>query len=484
MKKKLTLTESEFKKLLVNIVNEALTPSQYRPYMKKFNRERYSDIFKFLGDKYEHDRNYYRIYVPLEEVKQSGPISETETKVTKFLEVNGYKVLDYVKGISKYGDSKNTVSIGKVLTKLKAEYLMKEFVSDEARKSLSSDISNLMVVISRHPYDIAGSDTDRNWTNCMTMSQGNVTSERVNKLLQELSDLKTKMVAAELSADISIAKDIKYKMELIKDKIKERKEEGENVKYIINDVKEGSLVSYLINRNDKNITNPIAVLNIKPYTNEYDDDEFILISDNNMYGSGRLEFKSTVDKILKNINGDKFGFFCLKDSLYADSQPEKVNILSKEQSDFLNSSKKIIKDRAMYEINLNMDDRFERALYDSMLRFQNTLNNTLMPEGTKSFHKKKIASIIEDNKDDIIKSSIDNNLNLIDELSDNELDLSGAYKDYLMYLGEKSKNNLEKFVDYFFKSSDLFNDIIFNIQDSMDTEMGDTMYGYINLNDI
>jgi len=482
MKKKLTLTESEFKKLLVNIVSEALTPSQYRPYMKKFNRERYSDIFKFLGDKYEHDRNYYRIYVPLEEVKQSGPISETETEVTKILEVNGYKVLDYVKGISKYGDSKNTVSIGKVLTKLKAEDLMKEFVSDEARKSLSSNISNLMVVISRHPYDIAGSDTDRNWTNCMTMSQGNVTSERVNKLLQELSDLKTKMVAAELSADISIAKDIKYEMELIKDKIKERKEEGENVKYIINDVKEGSLVSYLINRNDKNITNPIAVLNIKPYTNEDDDDDFILISDNNMYGNGRYEFKSTVDKILKHINGDKFGFFCLKDSLYADSQPEKINILSKEQSDFLNSSKKIIKDRVMYEINLTMDDSFKRALSDSMLRFHDTLNNTLMSEVTKSFHKKKIASIIEDNKDDIIKSSMDNNLSLIDELSDNELDLSVAYKDYLNYSGEKY--NLEKFVDYFFEGSDLFNDVIFNILDSMDTEMGDTMYGYINLNDI
>ena len=114
MKKKLTLTESEFKKLLVNIVSEALTPSQYRPYMKKFNRERYSDIFKSLGDKYEHDRNYHRIYIPLDETIKSGPVSETEIEVTEFLEKNGYKVLDYIKGISKYGDSKNTTSIGKI----------------------------------------------------------------------------------------------------------------------------------------------------------------------------------------------------------------------------------------------------------------------------------------------------------------------------------------------------------------------------------
>ena len=484
MKKKLTLTESEFKKLLVNIVSEALTPSQYRPYMKKFNRERYSDIFKSLGDKYEHDRNYYRIYVPLEEVKQSGPISETETEVTKFLEVNGYKVLDYVKGISKYGDSKNTTSIGKILTRLKAEDLMRDFVSDEARKSLSSDLSKLMVAISRHPYDIAGSDTDRNWTNCMTMSQGNITSERVDKLLQELSDLKTKMVAAESSGDNSLIISTQYKIERVKEEINDRKEEGENVKYIINDVKEGSLVSYLINRDDKNITNPISVLNIKPYTNEYDDDDFILMSDNNMYGNGRYEFKSTVDKILKHINGDKFGFFCLKEGLYADSQPDKVNILSKEQEDFLDEAKKLIFIKLKSELVNDTDDRFNRALVAVMRTVDDRLNNqsdSKIQSDTKIIyvHKNKINELIKKNKIKIIESI---SSNVTNGFLDSKEDLVEVYHDYVRYEG--GKHDLSDFVDYFFTSSDLYNDFIFGIEDNLEIAMGNLAYDYFRKNNI
>lgn len=482
MKKKLTLTESEFKKLLVNIVSEALTPSQYRPYMKKFNRERYSDIFKSLGDKYEHDRNYYRIYLPLDESIKSGPVSETEIEVTEFLEKNGYKVLDYVKGISKYGDSKNTTSIGKVLTRLKAEDLMRDFVSDEARKSLSTDLSKLMVVISRHPYDIAGSDTDRNWTNCMTMSQGNVTSERVDKLLQELSDLKTKMVAAEASGDNALITSTQYKIERVKDEINDRKEEGENVKYIINDVKEGSLVSYLINRDDKNITNPIAVLNIKPYTNEYDDDDFILISDNNMYGNGRYEFKSTVDKFLKHINGDKFGFFCLKEGLYADSQPDKVNILSKEQEDFLNEAKKLIFIKLKSELVNDTDNRFNRALVNIMRQVDDTLNNWSDTNKMSSVHRNKIIEIIKKNKNKISESIASMVTDDTNEFLESEKDLVEVYHDYVRYEG--GKHDLSDFVDYFFTSSDLYNDFIFGILDNLEIAMWSLVHDYYRKNNI
>ena len=370
------------------------------------------------------------------------------------------------------------------LTRLKAEDLMRDFVSDEARKSLSTDLSKLMVVISRHPYDIAGSDTDRNWTNCMTMSQGNITSERVDKLLQELSDLKTKMVAAEASGDNSLIISTQYKIERVKDEINDRKEEGENVKYIINDVKEGSLVSYLINRDDKNITNPIAVLNIKPYTNEYDDDDFILISDNNMYGNGRYEFKSTVDKILKHINGDKFGFFCLKEGLYADSQPDKVNILSKEQEDFLNESKKLIFIKLKSELINDTDDRFNRALVAAMRMVDDRLNNpsdSKIQTDTKIIyvHKNKINELIKKNKIKIIESISSNATN---GFLDSKEDLVEVYHDYVRYEG--GKLDLSEFVDYFFTSSDLYNDFIFGIQDDFEIAMGNLAYDYYRKNNI
>jgi len=344
---KLRLTESELKKVIIKMVNEALKPSQFRKYAKEFNRERYSDIFKTLGDKYGHDRNYYRIYIPLQSSSQEGPVSETQKEVTKFLEDNGYKVLDYVKGTAKYGDSKNVTTIGKALSRLKSDALMKKFVSDESRKSLTSDASNLMVVISRHPYDIAGSDTDRNWTNCMTM--GHSDSLRIKELENSLREAKMKYETYKAEAEsgpkevasafffperevIPYEKQEKirqlYKKIIeIEKEINDRKEEGQNVNYLLNDVKEGSLISYLIKNNDKNIQNPLSVLNIKPYENEEDYDDIILISDNKMYGQGRPEFKSTVDLILNQINGDiKGSYYCLNEKIYSDSQDKRIKI--------------------------------------------------------------------------------------------------------------------------------------------------------------
>lgn len=327
------------------LLQEALKPSQFRKYVKAFNRERYTNIFKSLGDKYEHDRSYYRIYIPLGKEEKSGPVSVVEKEVVDFLNQNGYQVLDYIKGIVKFGEAKNTTTIGKVLTRLKADDLMKKFVSDESRKALTSDAENLMVVISRHPYDIAGSDTDRNWTNCMTL--GHAGSDRVEKLYLEREKLINRykeMTNNSLdlpknpqmdTPEMKIQNIILYrKISGLEGEIEGRKESGENTKYLIHDVKEGSLISYLIKKTDKNIENPIAVLNIKPYINDNNPDDFILISDNTMYGNGRPEFKKVVDSILDEINGPIGGYYCLKKGLYVDSQNERIRILKPEEKTF------------------------------------------------------------------------------------------------------------------------------------------------------
>jgi len=318
------------KKLIHKILlQEALKPSQFRNYVKNFNRERYVDIFKKLGDEFEHDRNYYRIYIPLGKKEKYGPVSNVEKEVTDFLTKNGYQVLDYIKGIVKFGDAKNTTSIGKVLTRLKADDLMKKFVSDESRKALTSDIDNLMVVISRHPYDIAGSDTDRNWTNCMTI--GHASSNRVEMLSNQMDALNNKLSSLQKEDPnyVNILKKIKN----LKSEIEDRKEEGENVKYLIHEVKEGSLISYLINKNDKNINNPLAVLNIKPYINEKNPDDFVLVSSPRMYGNSRPEFKSTVNSILEKINGDVTGLYCINPSLYKDDDLEIMYVPTKGEKE-------------------------------------------------------------------------------------------------------------------------------------------------------
>ena len=325
--------------------NEALKPSQFRKYVNAFDKERYVKIFKQVGDDYQHDRNYYRVYIPIEKVKQHGYISNTHEMVNKFLNDNGLEIVDYVEGTAKYKSDdtsikKNdeisnkevrlvganvkqglysledaleiakemnldiietstkgnqsicqvvdygkyiqdkskevrTVRIGQILQRLKNDKLGLAFTSDEKRKSLTStEGEDLMVVISRHPYDIAGSDTDRDWTNCMTI--GTSKSNRLTKLMDELKKVKSEG-------------DSSFKIQSLEGKIQDYKRNGENVKYLIHEVKEGSLISYLIKSSDRNIESPLGVLNIKPYTSK--EGELELISSPRMYGVERPEFK-------------------------------------------------------------------------------------------------------------------------------------------------------------------------------------------------
>jgi ribosomal protein S13 len=377
--KKFIITEEDKKHILsLYNIDEALTPSQYRPYVKEFNRERYSEIFKTLGDKYDHDKNYYRIYIPLVEGKKEGPVSPIQKEVEDFLKQNGYQVLDYIKGIVKFGDSKNTTTIGKALTRMKADNLMKKFVSDESRKALTSDSGGLLVVISRHPYDIAGSDTDRNWTNCMTM--GHESSQRVQKLKKEYEDL----IKNNPNADDDGAIDVLKKIDKLNREIESRKERGQNVKYIIEDVKEGSLVSYLINKNDRDIKNPISVLNIKPYINEQNKNDFILVSDEQMYGQGRPEFKQTVDNILSEINGvGKEGFYCLNEKLYADS-PERIGIFN---DDFLNEVTEGIEKVFVENIDKISKDFYDMAESDLMREITYNIEQLLDDDYDEKFNE-------------------------------------------------------------------------------------------------
>ena len=474
MKKTIKLNESELKKILIKVVNEALKPSQFRKYVKSFNRERYSDIFKKLGDQYSHDKNYNRIYIPLQSDEQKGPISNTQNEVTSFLEENGYKVIDYIKGTAKYGDSKNVTSIGKILGKLKAGQLMNSFVSDESRKALTSNISDLMIVISRHPYDIAGADTDRNWTNCMTM--GHSDSQRVQKLKDELKDLKYKFKIAELEMSnqpgikktnpeddysyeytdefmgSSLYKLIK-KIASVENEILERGEEGQNVKYLLNDVKEGSLISYLIKKNDKNIQNPISVLNIKPYVNQFNKSEFILISDNRMYGQGRPEFKSTVDYILYEVNGLKYGLFCLKDGIYSDDTKTVRLITTPEQENDFETIYPNIIPSIKHNLHQYISREYDFLLQDRIDGIRETLDEEGLDEKEIEEHINEVVNFFEKSHKKNIESIVTNVESYINGYDETEL--LTMYTRYISHIGNENFD-IEDFSIYFLEKLDLY----------------------------
>lgn len=362
-------------------LNEKLLPSQFRKYVKEFDTERYKDIFNKFKQQYDGDKNAYRIYLPLVTGK-----NELKDKIENLLKDNGYVDVDYFKGTCRGENTQNQSKIGKILTRLKENELLKKFGEDPKRKAGN----DLLVCISRHPYDIAGADTDRNWTNCMTMCLTK-DNDRIVKYNTKLDALKRELerVEKELETNSSSEyvkkkEDLKKEIKEVKDDIKDRKEDGCNIKYLKKDVKQGSLISYLIKSDDKNINNPIANLNIKPYINEDDKKDIILVADNSMYGNGTEDFKNTVNDWLNEFNGEKHGVFRLDCELYDDGK-NTVEIL-KEQ-DYIDMKNDIID-------NINRDEIITNNNYINYRKLEKTHKNYI-DDIKKEILKKEMSSVVK-----------------------------------------------------------------------------------------
>jgi hypothetical protein len=150
------------------------------------------------------------------------------------------------------------------------------------------------IVISRHPYDIAGMSSDRNWTSCM---------------------------------DLGLV-GIVYKDKTVNN--------GINNIYIKSFIEEGGLISYLIKSDDKNINKPLGRALIVPYKSEQNNEIYYKVPDK-IYGSviNENKFIKEVQKILdikvnKNL---KSLYFKLSNKIYDDSYERII----------LNSNDKILK---------------------------------------------------------------------------------------------------------------------------------------------
>jgi len=255
---------------------EALKPSQYRGLVKGWDKSKYADLF---GGK-------YRIYIPLgEKSKEVKPNSEVES----FVKSQGYEIEDYLTGIASKDNGKRKIRIGKLLAK--EPELKKLFDNNSSRNSSQSEY---IVVISRHPYDIAGMTSGRDWEegSCMNLKNG---------IFRHCVPL---------------------------------------------DIKEGTLVAYLIKNTDKNIESPSARVLIKPFIDLDGSKEVAFGVEKTVYGKPSPEFQQTVVDWADEINKKKKlnGIFQLNDKLYNDSfkdrygnlDPRKfVGDVSQEQKDLL-----------------------------------------------------------------------------------------------------------------------------------------------------
>ena len=236
--------------MLVGKLKEALSLSKtnydVREYVKNYSRERYN---KFFGKK-------HRLYLPLGDSIQS--------RIALRLRQAGFTIADYTKGLAQKNDGKNLIKIGKILNKLKEPAMLKDFNEDRTRQGEGFSTDNLMVVISRHPYDIAGMSTDRNWSTCMNLVTGS------------------------------------------------------NKRYIICDIQEGSIIAYLIKTTDKNINNPLARIIIKPYIHE-ESGKVMLFPEGKLHGRADNIFRETVTNWLRMVQPEvPPGLYKLHNKLYPD----------------------------------------------------------------------------------------------------------------------------------------------------------------------
>ena len=244
--------------------NEALKPSEYRPLVKGWDKERYADIFK--NPEYKHDKNGYRVYIPLDyRLKKKSKIQrELEDELID----HGFDMVDYQKGLVKNKKNDQTVKIGKVLNKLGKTELLNKYTSDEAREGTKGEY---MVVISRHPYDIAGMSTDRGWTSCMNLKNG------INK------------------------------------------------EYVPLEIDVGTVIAYVTFIDDPDLKNPSGRVLIKPFVNVLDEDNksFIYFGiEDSVYGTAIPGFLDAVSKWVNEINQkhelDDVALVRLNDKSYPD----------------------------------------------------------------------------------------------------------------------------------------------------------------------
>ena len=258
-------------------LNEAIKLSQAKKYTKAWPKKIQHRLDKVFGlDEKGRDRN--RLYFPLKTIVTKGEeeLSKLGSEISDFLNINGYWIEDYPLGLcKKIGSEKNIFKIGKVLNKLKNEELLKKFNEDTSRALVNKQRTGekYIAVISRHPVDIAGMTSGRKWEDgsCMNLEKGI------------------------------------YK------------------EYVLHDVKEGTLVAYLIKDDDKNIEDPISRLLIKPYINTKNTKDFLYVPmQRDAYGVENEDFRNLVNDWLDSWQSEKSGVFKFNCKLYQDYDRIKI----------------------------------------------------------------------------------------------------------------------------------------------------------------
>jgi hypothetical protein len=223
--------------------------------------------------------------------------------------------------------------IGRVLKDF--PQLLKLYMNDPARQGYRQGQQELTVVISRHPYDVAGQSTNRGWTSCMNLGTGSQTDSSGNYTLDQRGNRR-----------------------------------GIMAHYVPLDIRHGTMVAYLITADDTNIQNPLARVSIKPFRHLGKEHEVALGVEDKVYGTAPAEFVQVVTDWVNRVNASKKlnGIFELDPDLYADSDDNRRAVgnlvdLDQYKQQILNGFPSILKHFAQVppEFQLQVINQYEYA---------------------------------------------------------------------------------------------------------------------------
>lgn len=235
----------------------AVPLSLVKQYFNKNFTRHYQEYFKLYGSGVKKDR----IYIPINSGISNDNIKAPK-EIVEYLDSKGYMVESYAAGTARNKSNGRTIRIGKLLEDEKVKSI---YDGDSSRKGIKSTTDSY-VVISRHPYDIVGISFDRGWSSCMNAKDG-----------------------------------------MYKHRIKD-------------DIKEGSLVAYLVKNDDKNINRPVARILLKPYVRDNDK----ILKPGRLYGTANKKFREVVVKFCEEFNQSKpDGVYDIA-NVYADGEPNQI----------------------------------------------------------------------------------------------------------------------------------------------------------------
>lgn len=249
----------------LKLANEAY--EEFRDRVERLSRENpypFKDWFDANG----------RTYIDFQDYNFTN---EDDKYVISLLEEEGWDVIDYKGGYAQKNNRK--MKIGKIFNQIKREtkrkYELKiqeaqqknadEFELDAINKKFERDMNfiddseqqfinsparskkegDLMIVISQNPHDVASMSTGRSWESCMTLGSGGHHQD------------------------------------------------------VYCEVARGGLVAYLINKNDKNITNPYARIHIRRFDSK--NGHSIAVPEKSVYGNDVQGFLPAVENWIASM---------------------------------------------------------------------------------------------------------------------------------------------------------------------------------------